>query len=200
MLIKARDSLVFGITGTIGSGKTTLAKMIRKLGIPVQSSDDVVHQLIESPKAFDQIKRYFPETIVQGFVDRRKLGAIVFSDTKAMDALENILHPLVRKEHEVFVRENQQNGSVGLDIPLLYECDYEFWFDVIIVVVCDPQVRQERVLKRPFMTEEKYKRIQKLQMSDSDKIKKADFVIDTSYGRVHTFNQLKKICEAIRKV
>ena len=175
--------LVVGLTGSIGMGKSTTLAMFRDEGIPVHSADESVHRLY-SGEAAPIIEAAFPGTVDHGTVDRERLAKLVLNNLEALKRLESIVHPLVRKEELVFLETARKSGApfAVVDIPLLYETGGESRFDKVIVVTASAEIQQERVMARPGMTDDKFKAIVDRQMSDAEKRRRADFVIDTGRG------------------
>lgn len=173
-------TFVLGLTGSIGMGKSATADIFRRLGVPVHDADAAVHALYAG-RAAALIEEAFPGTVANGIVDRTKLGAAVLGDPERMKRLEAIVHPLVREEEEAFLRRvARPSGLAVLDIPLLFETGGEVRCDAVLVVSAPPDVQRERVLRRPGMTEEKFKAILAKQMPDAEKRARAHFILDTS--------------------
>ena len=175
--------LIVGLTGSIGMGKSTTAKMFADEGIPVHDADATVHALY-SGKAAPLVEAAFPGTVVDGAVDRSLLSARVVGDADAMARLEAIVHPLVRNAEQQFLDEARaaRHAFAILDIPLLFETGGHDRVDRIVVVTAPPEMQRERVLQRPAMTEERFEKILARQVPDAEKRARADFVIDTSFG------------------
>jgi dephospho-CoA kinase len=175
--------IVLGLTGSIGMGKSTTAKMFAEAGVPVHDSDEAVHRLY-SGAAAPLVEAAFPGTVVDGVVDRAKLGARVLGDAAALKRLEAIIHPLVRADADAFLAMHRNAGEsiAVLDIPLLFETGGRGRVDKVVVVTAPAEVQRQRVLARPGMTEEKLAAILAKQVPDAEKRRLADFVIDTSQG------------------
>ncbi|PBC22037.1 MULTISPECIES: dephospho-CoA kinase [unclassified Mesorhizobium] len=175
--------IVLGLTGSIGMGKSTTAKMFAEAGVPVHDSDEAVHRLY-SGAAAPLIEAAFPGTVVDGVVDRVKLGARVLGDAAALKRLESIIHPLVRADADAFLATHRNAGEsiAVLDIPLLFETGGRGRVDKVVVVTAPAEVQRQRVLARPGMTEEKLAAILAKQVPDEEKRRLADFVIDTGQG------------------
>jgi dephospho-CoA kinase len=175
--------IVLGLTGSIGMGKSTTAKMFAEAGVPVHDSDETVHRLYAG-KAVPLIETAFPGTTASGSVDRAALAGRVLGDTAALKRLETIIHPLVRAEAEAFLARNRAAGMplVVLDIPLLFETGGRDRVDKVVVVTAPAEIQRARVLARPGMSEEKLAAILARQVPDAEKRKQADFVIDTGQG------------------
>ena len=175
--------IVLGLTGSIGMGKSTTAKMFREAGVPVHDSDETVHRLYAG-KAAPLIEEAFPGTVRDGAVDRGLLAAQVLGRPEAMKKLETIIHPLVRADADAFVARHRDATTplVVLDIPLLFETGGRSRVDKVVVVTAPAEVQRERVLARPGMTEEKLAAILASQVPDAEKRRQADFIIDSSQG------------------
>ena len=175
--------IVIGLTGSIGMGKSTTAKMFADEGVPVNDADAVVHDLYRTD-AVVPVGEAFPGTVKDGAIDRAELSRQLSAAPEKFKQLEAIVHPLVRRREVEFLARHRQAGTdlVLLDIPLLFEVKGEDRVDVIVVVTCDPQIQRERVLARPGMTEEKLAMILSRQMPDAEKRQRADFLVDTGLG------------------
>jgi dephospho-CoA kinase len=172
--------IVLGLTGSIGMGKSTAAKMFAEAGAPVHDSDEAVHRLYAG-EAAPLIEAAFPGTVVGGTVDRARLAAKVLGDAPALKRLEAIVHPLVRADADSFLTRHraQKAPLVVLDIPLLFETGGRDRVDKVVVVSAPADVQRQRVLARPGMSEDKLASILAKQTPDAEKRKQADFVIDT---------------------
>lgn len=192
--------LIIGLTGSIGMGKTTTANMFADEGIPVQDADKVVHDLYTG-KAVTIIEAAFPNTTKDNKVDRVALGKIVVGNSAAMKKLETLIHPLVKQERDIFLKNAKQNNNkmVVLDIPLLFETGMDKQCDAIIVVTTTPEDQKKRVLARQGMSEVKFEKILASQMPDLEKRKLADFIIDTSKGKKAAKSQVLKIIDTLNK-
>ncbi len=192
---------VLGLTGSIGMGKTTTAKMFAEEGVPVHDADAAVHRLYEG-EAVKPIEAAFPGTTGNGKVNREKLGKRVLNDDLAMKRLEHIVHPLVRQAEERFLAEAQKKGAkvALLDIPLLYETAGDKRCDAVAVVSASADVQRLRAFERPGMTAEKFEAILAKQTPDTEKRRRADFVVDTSKGLDAARAQVRDILKAIVKM
>ncbi|QWW67772.1 dephospho-CoA kinase [Rhizobium sp. WYJ-E13] len=175
--------LKIGLTGSIGMGKSTTAKLFAEAGVPVNDSDAVVHDLYAG-EAAPLVDAAFPGTMKNGAVDRQELGRQLAQSADGFKRLEQIVHPLVRKRESEFLERQKEVGAemVVLDIPLLFETGAEQRVDTIVVVSADPQVQRERVLARPNMTEEKFNMILSRQIPDAEKRRRADYIVDSGHG------------------
>jgi len=175
--------IVLGLTGSIGMGKSTTAKLFAEAGVPVYDADAAVHLLYEG-EAAPAIEAAFPGTTENGRVDRDRLPARVVHDPAAMKKLEEIVHPMLGASRQKFLRDAEQSGApvAVIDVPLLFETGGEKRVDAVVVVTTTAELQRKRILARPNMTEEKLQAILVRQMPDAEKRKRAHFVVDTSHG------------------
>ena len=175
--------IILGLTGSIGMGKSTTAKLFAEAGVPVYDADAAVHALYEG-EAAPSIEAAFPGTTAGGKVDRNKLSAQVVHDPAAMKRLEGIVHPMLGASRQKFLRDAEQSGApvAVVDVPLLYETGGEKRVDAVVVVTTTPEIQRQRILTRDNMTGEKLEAILARQLPDPEKRKRADFVVDTSHG------------------
>lgn len=193
-----RRPRILGLTGSIGMGKSTVAQMLRDLGIPVFDADAAVHELQGPGGALlPAIEAAFPGTTGPQGLDRQKLGAAVFGDKDKLARLEAIVHPAVAAMRKRFLEENSGKALVVVDIPLLYEKAGAQGLDAVAVVSAPADVQRERVLARPGMTVEKFEQILSLQVPDAEKRAQADFVIDTGTSLAATRDQVAGIVAAL---
>jgi dephospho-CoA kinase len=174
---------ILGLTGSIGMGKSTTAKLFTEAGVPVYDADAAVHKIYEG-EAAPAIEATFPGTTVDGRVDRAKLSAKVVHDQAAIKQLEQIVHPMLGASRKKFLDDAEASGApvVVMDIPLLFETGGEKRVDAVVVVSTDPATQRERILARGTMTSEALDGILARQLPDAEKRKRADFVVDTSHG------------------
>ena len=174
---------ILGLTGSIGMGKSTTAKLFAEAGVPVYDADATVH-LIYQGEAVPAIEAAFPGTTSDGKVDRAKLSAKVVHDPAAIQRLEQIVHPMLRSYHQKFLHDAEQAGApvAVMDVPLLFETGGEKRVDAVVVVTTAPEVQRERILARGTMTAEALDAILARQLPDAEKRRRADFVVDTSDG------------------
>lgn len=193
--------LLLGLTGSIGMGKSTTAKLFAEAGAPVYDADAMVHALYEG-EAVPAIEAAFPGTTAEGRVDRQKLSGYVLGDAAAMKRLEGIVHPMLRAHQQAFLDAAERAGAgvAVLDIPLLFETGGESRVDAVAVVTTSPQLQRERILARPNMTPDKLDAILARQMPDAEKRRRADFVVDTSHGLEPVRAQIRDILRAMAKM
>ena len=193
--------LILGLTGSIGMGKSTTAKLFAEAGVPVYDADASVHKIYEG-EAAPAIEAAFPGTTVGGKVDRAKLSAKVVHDQAAIKRLEQIVHPMLGASRKKFFADAEAANAavVVLDIPLLFETGGETRVDAVVVVSTSPELQRERVLARGTMDAAKLDSIIARQVPDAEKRKRADFVVDTSHGLDPVRAQIKDILTAVVKM
>ena len=187
-----------GLTGSIGMGKSTTAKMFAAEGVPVHDADATVHALY-SGRAAPLIEAAFPGTVTDCKVDRTRLSPHVLGKLEAMKKLEAIVHPLVREEEQLFLQRARADHRriVMLDIPLLFETGGEARVDVVVAVTADAEVQRDRVLARPGMSEDRFEAILAKQMPDAEKRRRAHFLVDTGKGMEPARRQVRAILKAL---
>jgi dephospho-CoA kinase len=193
--------LILGLTGSIGMGKSTTAKLFAEAGVPVYDADATVHKIYEG-EAAPAIEAAFPGTTVDGKVDRNRLSAKVVHDPAAMKQLEQIVHPMLGASRQKFLDDAERSGApvVVVDVPLLFETGGEKRVDAVVVVTTSPDVQRQRILARDNMTGEKLDAILARQLPDAEKRKRADFVVDTSHGLDPVRAQIRDILLEVAKM
>lgn len=177
--------IVLGLTGSIGMGKSTTTAMFADAGALVWNADEAVHRLYaKGGAAVGPVGEAFPGVVVEGAVDRTRLAEVLGRDEQAFKRLEAIVHPLVMAHR---LEELAAAGARGvrlavLDIPLLFETGGDAAVDAVVVVTAPADVQAARVLARPGMTRERFEAILARQTPDTEKRRRADFVIDTGDG------------------
>tara|TARA_A100001037_G_C15136397_1_gene631402 strand:- start:2032 stop:2637 length:606 start_codon:yes stop_codon:yes gene_type:complete len=194
-------TVIIGLTGSIGMGKTTASNMFHRLGLPICDSDLLVHgMLAKGGTAVLPVAAEFDGVVRDGAVDRAALGQKVFSDKVALKRLEQIIHPLVRLKQVEFIKMcRRQNRVAGiLDVPLLYEVKTDQICDFTVVVSAPKFIQKQRVMARPGMTANRFEETLDRQMPDIEKQKRADFVVPTGLNKRHTLNHLCKIIRTLQ--
>jgi dephospho-CoA kinase len=182
------------LTGSIGMGKSTVARMFEEAGVPVFDADAVVRQLQGPGGALvEAIGARFPETVEGGVLDRERLARAVLGRPDELAALETIVHPAVRAARDSFVEDHRDARALLFEIPLLLETGQEDEFDEVVVVSAPLDVQRGRVLERAGMTAEKLDAILRRQVPDEDKRQRADFVVDTGTDLSTTESQIREI-------
>ena len=182
---------IIGITGSIGMGKSTIASMLIKMGIPVFDSDEQVFKVLENNnKVITKIALKWPHAVIinnrQKRVNKKVLGDIVFSNLSDKIFLENLIHPIVHQDRDLFIQENNRNSLIALDVPLLFETKLHKICDFIFLANAKSDIQMSRVLKRKNMTHEKFDLIKKNQLSNEERKKLSSniFVVSTNYGKL----------------
>ena len=194
--------VIVGLTGSIGMGKSTAARMLRQMGVPVYDADAAVHA-VQAPggPALAPIEAAFPGVVRNGVLDRQALGARVFGNKEALRRLEAIVHPLVGRRQKAFLRRAARQGvkMVVLDIPLLFEGLGERRMDAVMVVSAPGFLQRARVMARPGMSAERFAGILRQQVPDAIKRRKADVVLPTGLGLAPTRLALTRAVAALRQ-
>lgn len=180
-------TVILGLTGSIGMGKSTVARMFADEGVPLFDADAAVHALQGPGGALvGAIEAAFPGTTGAGGVDRTALGERVLGDSAALARLEALVHPAVAEARAHFLAAHAAAPVVVLDIPLLYEKGLEAGVDKVAVVSADPEAQRARTLARPGMTAERFDATLARQLPDAEKRARADFVIPTDCSQSET--------------
>ncbi|MCA3643217.1 MAG: dephospho-CoA kinase [Methylobacterium sp.] len=187
-----------GLTGSIGTGKSATATMLRELGVPVHDADATVHALYRG-RAAPLIEEAFPGTVKDGEVDRRKLAAALDGKAECFRKLESIVHPLVREEEEQAIAAAKRAGHrlLVLDVPLLFETKGENRCDAVLVTTVSPATQESRVMARPGMTGELFHALLKRQMPDAEKRRRAHAILETSRGFPAARSELQALLRAL---
>lgn len=188
-----------GLTGSMATGKSTVADMFKTRGIAIYDADKAVHELYEN-EAVAPVGEAFPQAVVNGKIDRQELSKCVLGDKEKLALLESIVHPLVHQKMHQFLQDQRalQSDLVILEIPLLFETGKAYPLDKIAVTFCDDDIQKQRALARPGMTEEKFLAIKQRQMPQAEKRARADFEIDTGTTPEQTQQTVDHIIETCR--
>jgi dephospho-CoA kinase len=190
---------IIGLTGSIGMGKSAVAAMFEGLGVPVFDADAAVHRLQGPDGALlPEIEAAFPGTTGVTGVDRAKLGAAVFGDPAALKRLEAIVHPAVAAMRTEFLKGHADKPLIVFDIPLLFEKGGAQRADAVVVVSAPAEMQRQRVLARPGMTEAKFEQILALQVPDTEKRARADYVINTGTSLAETRHAVQQLVHRLR--
>lgn len=187
-----------GLTGSIGMGKSTTARLFAEEGCAVWDADAAVHRLYAKGGAgVAPIAAAFPGAVIDGAVDRGRLREIIAGDPRALGRIEAIIHPLVARDRAEFIAAQKADVTV-LDIPLLYETGAEDGLDAVVVVSVAAEVQRERVLARGTMSEADFETILSRQVPDEEKRARAEYVIETDTME-HARAQVRAVLAEIRK-
>jgi dephospho-CoA kinase len=193
--------IILGLTGSIGMGKSTTAKLFEEAGVPVYDADASVHRLYEG-EAAPAIEAAFPGTTVDGKVDRNRLSAKVVHDAAAMKQLEQIVHPMLGASRQKFFDDAERSGAPVSNNSgtSTTPTGGEKRVDAVVVVTTTPEIQRERILARDNMTGKKLDAILARQLADAEKRKRADFVVDTSHGLDPVRLRIRDILEQAAKM
>jgi len=193
--------LIIGLTGSIASGKTTIANALRRHNMPIFDADKYVHELLGPyGKAVPDILGHFGEVgSLQEGIDRQKLGKIIFAAPEKRAVLEGITHPMVAQARDKFITIMRANykKAICLDVPLLFENNIDKECDLTIVSAAPFAMRRQRALSRYGMTKQKFDYIIAAQMPQSEKMARADIVINTALGHNHMTKQLYRLLSSL---
>ena len=189
--------MILGITGSFGSGKTTVANIFRKCGFEVINADELYHNIYEKD---EKLKNKIIEEF--GTLDRNQIKKIVFNDYKRLKKLNEITHPVIIKEIKNKIKEikrNNEDSNIALDVPLLIEAKMQDMVDKIIVVKCNKKIQLERLLKKGKHTRKEIENIISSQMPLNEKLKHADFTIDNNSSISAVEKQIAQIISSLQK-
>ena len=174
-------SFLLGLTGSIGMGKSTTAGMFRDAGVPVWDADATVAKLYgKGGAAVAPLSALNMGLIQNDAVDREALKNWVKKDPNVLNRLESLIHPLVAADRAEFIDDHAEQSLIVCDIPLLYETGADQWLDAVLVVTTDAETQKARVMERAGMDPALFDRILARQMPNSEKIARADYVIETN--------------------
>jgi dephospho-CoA kinase len=193
------------LTGSIGMGKSTTARLFALEGIPIYDADKEVHALYRpSGGGLQALAGVLDQIILEEItnpdksVNRVALRTCIQKQPDLLKKVESVIHPLLHQKRKEFLQENADAEFVLLDIPLLFENNLQSGFDVVVVVTAPYNVQRQRVLARPGMTQEIFENILSRQTPDSAKRAQADFVIETHHGIDHAHQQVQSVLRALR--
>ena len=197
--------LSVGVTGSFGTGKTTVARMLARYGAKVLDADKIAHQLLKrrGPCFKAVVARYGKDILTKGRIDRRKLGRVVFDDPKKLKNLEKVIHPFIIKEIKFNLRRlahSKRKGIVVVDVPLLFEAGLHRMVDKVIVVKANRATQIQRLVKRTGMKRNDIIKRIEIQMPIRHKIRRADFVIDNGGSLAQTRKQVKMIWRKLKDI
>lgn len=190
--------MIFGLTGSIATGKSEVARILRQRGIPVFDADAAVHELYALAPVVALIEQNFPGAVSDGRIDRSKLSAAIAGHPEELTRLERLVHPLVQQQREAFLGHHKAAPVIVLDIPLLFETGAEKDVDATLVIITTPELQRARAMARPGMTEEKFAFILSRQMPMAEKAARADFVINNSGSLEQLAREVDMVLEQLR--
>ena len=193
---------IIGLTGTIASGKSTVAKYLKEQGLPVFDADAIVHDLYNNDQiVIEKIREIFPEAIANHQVDRKKLSRAIQNNETLLTEIEDVVHPIVSLRRREFLEHHadRQNDIVILDIPLLFEKRLENSVDEIILVITSPELQIKRAMERQDMSEQKLKFILSHQLPHDVKISKSQYIIENTSTIESLHKKIDQVINQIRE-
>ncbi len=187
-----------GLTGGIASGKTFIAKIFAELGCKIFDSDLQVFEILQKQEILEKIKQEFPETFVKGEFSKEILSKLVFSDKKKLSKLEGLIYPEIEKRREIFLQNVGISENIIFDSPKLIESGLFLNCDWVVLVISPEEEKIKRALARKGMDLEKFNLIKANQMTDSERMKYADFVINGAASKEEIREEAIKILEKMR--
>lgn len=187
---------ILGLTGSVGMGKSTAAAMFRRMGVPVYDADAAVHRMMRrGGSAVAAVAAAFPGVERDGAIDRAALGQRVFGNDAAMKRLEAIIHPRVRDDERAWLEAMRRRKAkiAVMDVPLLFESGRDKRYDATVVLTAPAFLQRDRVLARPHMTPARFAAIKARQIPDTEKRRRADFVVPSGLGRAVTWHGLRAV-------
>ena len=172
-----------GITGSIGTGKTTTANLFGLFNIPIFNADKEIKTLLNSKKITEELKNRWPDVVDGNTIDKKKLKSIIFTNKKEKKHLEKLLYPYLEIERKKFEKFNNTSSILVYDVPLIYETKSENNYDLILLTNCDVNLQRKRVLKRDKISNVLFEKIIKSQLSFKEKVKFKPKVINTKILR-----------------
>ena len=193
------SQFILGLTGSIAMGKTTVSNMFRDIGVPVWCADNEVNILYgkdgEATKIF---AKEFPNTVTEKGIDKVQLRNLIHEDNDILRKVEKIVHPLLHESKSKFMELNQKEPIIIFDIPLLFEKNQERNFDAVAVVTASEITQKKRVLKRESISEKDFLLIKRNQLNEEEKLKKADFIINTDKLLIETRQDVQELHKRIK--
>ncbi|MGS4344864.1 dephospho-CoA kinase [Myroides odoratus] len=179
-------SIIVGLTGGIGSGKTTVAKLFEKQGIPIYIADERAKMIMERPDVVQSVQQIFPTSVMneRGLLDRSKIKQLVFDNKKLLEQLNQVVHPQVKKDFDDWLEQHKNAPIVMKESAILFENGLEKTCDAVIVVVAPEEVRIERVMARDGVSKEQVLKIIDNQMKDAEKVKRSQYIIENNNKKI----------------
>ena len=191
---------IIGLTGGIGSGKSTVATYIASKGIPVYIADEEAKKLMDSKVIIKKIQAIFEENVLtdEGNLDRKKIGNIVFNQPEKLAQLNAIVHPEVKKHFEKWVKKHKNQSFVVKEVAILFETGGNLACDKVIIITAPEEIRIERAMKRDNIDRESVLSRIKNQLPEEEKIKMSNFVVYNT-DLQNTFTQIDQILKILAK-
>lgn len=198
--------IILGLTGSIAMGKSTVAKMLKQLKVPVHDADQAVHSLLKKDQeTIKLLADLFPDAYHEGYIHRKDLSAYVVKNPENLKIIEQILHPRVKDQTFLFIQRHfrKKASVICLDIPLLFEKEIDrspdYGIDFVVTVSAPHFIQRSRLMARPNMTVDKIKILTDNQMPDHQKRKRSDFIIETGLSKAYTLKQIRMILNEVQK-
>lgn len=188
--------MIIGLTGGIASGKTTVSNFFKEKGFLVFDADKIAKDISEQKEVVEEIILHFGKEILDENlkIDRKKLKNIIFKDKKKLETLNKIIHPKVYSFYED-IKKDKNLKKVVFDVPLLFESGIDKLCDRVLLVVANREIKIDRIMKRDNISQELAEKIIDSQMSDEEKIKKADIVIENNEDIEKLLIKIERFCE-----
>ena len=191
-------TIKIGITGSIGMGKTTVLLLFEKNGIKVWNADLEVHKLYKNGnEGYKNIISIYPQLKDEIEIDRKKVSNLIRQKKIDLKKIEEIIHPLLKKSRLKFIKENEKEKIIAFEIPLLYETGANKWLDYIISVYCSKKTQMQRLYERKNFNKNKINYLLSKQISIKNKIKNADFLINTDQKKMTVEKKVRKIIKIL---
>lgn len=192
---------IIGLTGGIGSGKSTVANFFKELGVPVYIADSEAKKIMDNPEIIQEVQSVFDENIIDknGKLDRKKIADVVFNNPAKLQELNAIIHPKVKDDFVIWLKKHQEYPFIIKEVAILFETKSEKDFDKIILVTAPEEIRIKRVMKRDNVSEKEVLERMKNQLPDTEKMSKSDYVVDNKNVN-DTKKQIKKIYELLNYI
>ena len=192
---------ILGLTGSIAMGKTTVSNMFRDIGVPVWCADNEVNTLYSKNGAATKIFiKEFPSVVIETGVDKTKLRNLIHRDNTILKKIEEIVHPLLHGSKTSFANLHKKHPLIIYDIPLLFEKNQERDFDAVVLVTASEITQKNRVLRRTNITEKDFQLIKRNQLNEKDKLKRANFVINTEKSLLETKKDVNDLYQKIMEM
>ena len=190
---------IIGLTGGIGSGKSTVAGYFQELGVPVYIADTEAKKIMDQPDTIQEVQQIFDENVIfEGKLDRKKIASIVFNNAEKLAQLNKIIHPKVKQDFKDWLEKHKNYSFIIKEVAILFETNSENEFDAIILVTAPEKIRIERVINRDNITENQVRERIKNQLSDEEKISKSHYIIE-NISKKDTKKRVKELFILLRK-
>ncbi|WP_253307988.1 MULTISPECIES: dephospho-CoA kinase [unclassified Rickettsia] len=186
--------LAIGITGSYASGKTFVVDYLASKGYKTFSADECVKNLYKNIEIQNQILNLLPSLKI---FDRTEISTLIYNDDKARQKLQDFIYPLLIKELIFFKQQNKIAEFIFAEIPLLFEANFKIYFDFVVTIFCSEETRIKRAIGRPSFDPQIYKKIEKIQLSQEDKITRADFAINSDCDMLKLEKQIMQLIKKL---